>query len=99
MESSLHIFGAEPSLDVLVEALEVAARRLDIWTCYAHEGRFHFSLGHGLSIALSSDSADRIRVEACRLCRPVATMWVLAGANDRLAGLIGRMAGEVAEPV
>lgn len=83
----------------MLDALLVAARALDIWTCYFHRGSFHFSLGGGYSIALSSESAGRVRVETCRLCAPVARMWVLADAHDRLAGLVARMAAEVPELV
>lgn len=89
MESGLTISGRRPS-DDMFDALLVAARALDIWTCYHHRGAFHFSMGGGYSIALSSESAGRIRIETCRLCLPVSTMWVLANAHDRLAGLVVR---------
>lgn len=99
MQSGLTISGRRPSSDEMLDALLVAARALDIWTCYFHRGSFHFALGSGHSIALSSESAGRIRVETCRLCMPVARMWVLAHASDRLAGLVTRMANEVPELV
>lgn len=86
----VEIKGALPTGD-LVDAVYVAARALDIWRCYAWEGRYHFSLGAGWTLALSADSADRIRVETCHLTRPVARMWVLAHRLDRLAGLVARM--------
>lgn len=88
--AELVIRGATPT-DTLVEAIYVAAEALDIWECYAHEGRYHFALGYGWSLALSADSADRIRVETCRLTQPSSTMWTLAHRHDRLAGLVLRM--------
>lgn len=88
--SSLVIRGAAPT-GALVDAIYVAAEALDIWECYAHDGRYHFALGGGLSIAISADSAGRIRVESCRLAYPVSTMWTLAHRLDRLAGLVRRM--------
>lgn len=89
--SDLVIKGGTPAAQQLVEAIYTAAETLDVWECYAHEGRYHFSLGGGWSIALSADSADRVRVESCRLTRPVATMWTPAHRKDRLAGLVKRM--------
>lgn len=91
------INGAMPT-ECLAHAIYVAAGALGIYECYAHEGRYHFSLGQGVSIALSADSADRIRVETCRLTRPVTTMWTFAHRLDRLAGLVQRM-GSVPEAV
>jgi hypothetical protein len=99
MESELTISGRRPSSDEMLDALLVAARTLGIWTCYHHQGSFHFALGSGYSIALSSESAGRIRVETCRLCLPVSRMWVRADAHERLAGLVARMASEVPELV
>lgn len=99
MELELTISGRRPSSDETLDALLVAARTLDIWTCYHHRGSFHFSMGLGYSIAISSESAGRIRIETCRLCLPVSRMWVLANAHDRLAGLVARMATEVPELV
>lgn len=99
MELELTISGRRPSSDETLDALLVVARALDIWTCYHHRGSFHFAMGSGYSIAISSESAGRIRVETCRLCLPVSRMWVLANAHDRLAGLVARMATEVPELV
>lgn len=88
--SDLIIYGQTPDLS-LIDAIYVAAEELDEWICYAHEGRFHFSLGGGWSLALSADSADRIRIDSCRLTRPVSTMWTPAHHRDRLAGLVRKM--------
>lgn len=90
MARELAIDGVLPTQD-LADAVLVAAHTLDIWRCYAHDGRYHFPLGDGWSVALSADSAERIRVQTCRLTRPEATMWVLAHRRDRLAGLVRRM--------
>lgn len=80
-----------PPAQQLVDAIYMAASLLDRWECYAHEGRYHFALGGGWSLALSADSADRVRVESCRLTQPVSTMWTPAHRKDRLAGLVKRM--------
>lgn len=97
----VQVLGGFPERDEeLLDALDVAARELGLRVCYRYLGRYHFSLGGGWSIALSAESAGRFRVEACRLCRPVHTMWALPHRLDRLAGLVRRMSSEVAaEPV
>jgi hypothetical protein len=88
--SRLVIDGELPTSD-LVDAVMTAARVLDTWICYASAGRYHFVLGNGRTIALSADSANRIRIEACLLTRPEVTMWTLAHRPDRLAGLVRRL--------
>lgn len=75
----------------LIEAIYTAARALDIWEVFAHDGRYHFTLGNGWSLAISADSADRIRVESCRLSHPVTRMWTFAQHPDRLAGLVRKL--------
>lgn len=76
----------------LSDALRRVAETLHIWECYAYEDRYHFSLDGGWSVAISLDSADRIRVETCRLTRPTSTMWAKSHRLDRLAGLVRKMA-------
>lgn len=95
----VQVLGRRPDPDLL-DALDVAADALGLRVCYRHDGRYHFSLGEGRSIAVSSESAGRFRVEVCRLCRPVHTMWAFSHDLDRLAGLVRHLsAGDVAEPV
>ena len=88
--SDLIIQGQAPET-FLIDALYLAAEVLDEWICYAHEGRYHFPLSGGWSLALSADSAGRIRVDSCRLTHPVSTMWASARRRDRLAGLVRKM--------
>jgi hypothetical protein len=97
MSDMVLVEGIAPEAGML-PALDAAAEALGLHIAYEHHGAYHFSLGGGESIALSPDSADRIRVERCHLCRSVSTMWVLAQRLDRLAGLIERMSQEVREP-
>jgi hypothetical protein len=94
--SEVVIHGEVPTR-AIVDAVYVTARTLDIWECYAHEGRYHFCLGAGLTIALSTDSGDRIRVDSCRLGRPLTTMWTFIARRDRLAGLVRKMSATVPE--
>lgn len=96
---NLRILGSLPDTEDLVTALDVAAEALGKSECWAVDGRYHFTLGAGWSLALSSDSARRIRVDICRRSIPRATMWCMVGCSDRLAGLVVRMANQAAEPV
>jgi hypothetical protein len=97
--SELVIIGQTP-VQAVVDAIYIAARTLDIWECYAHEGRYHFRLAAGVTIALSADSGERIRVEASRRGRPLITMWSFTACQqDRLAGLIRKMSETVPEAV
>lgn len=75
----------------LSDALQVTAATLDKWECYAYGDRYHFELGTGQTLAVSLDSADRIRVDVCRLTRPTSTMWAKSHRSDRLAGLVRKM--------
>jgi hypothetical protein len=95
----LHIFGNPPRTQELADALMVAAEALERDKCYAFDGRFHFMVEEGWSIAVSSDSADRLRVESCRLSSPKTTMWVLANRHDRLTSVATKMLNEVLEHV
>lgn len=95
----LRIFGTEPSSQDLLDALLVAARVLDNMVCWVIQDRFHFALGSGWSLALSADSAERIRIEACHRSVPRSSMWTLAHDHARLAAVVERMSNEVREPV
>lgn len=92
----LRILGSPPTTQDLADALLVAADVLDEHVCYAYDGRFHFTLEESYSIAISSDSADRVRVEICLRSVPRDCMWVLAHRHDRLASVVSKMMTQVA---
>ncbi len=94
----LRILGSLPETAELADALDVAAKALGRSECWAVDGRYHFTLSAGWSVALSSDSARRIRVDLCLRSTPRATMWCLAVSYVRLAGLVVKMANQAAEP-
>lgn len=75
-------------------AVRVAAILGRRWA-YLYKRAFHFRLDDGWTIALSPESAGRIRVEACRWTSPVVTLWVLAEDTERLADLVLELAGEI----
>jgi hypothetical protein len=55
--------------------------------CYLHEGRFHFPVDDDWSLALSPDSAGRVRVEASHRTRTVDIRWANVHDRSRLAEL------------
>jgi hypothetical protein len=68
----VQVLGRRPDPDLL-DALDVVAEALGLRVCYRYLDRYHFSLGSGVSIALSAESAGRFRVEvadSADLCIP-----------------------------
>lgn len=84
----------EPTTKAFVEALRYIGRLLDRPIVYVtKDGRFHFPLGddpmgRDLSLAVSSETADRVRLEACARRSPSATLWSNVNDRRRLARLI-----------
>jgi hypothetical protein len=99
MKDELRIVDCPEPEESILSALDAVAAELDLWICYFHLGRFHFSMGGGWSIAVSSESAGRFRIETCRLCRPTTSMFALAHDLARLAGLARRMSIDVRQAV
>lgn len=99
VSGDLHVIGSQPSTQELIDALVETGRLLDRKVCWYYADRFHFPLGGGWTIALSADSAGRIAVEKCRLCRPMSKLWVGVRDRARLASVVGRMNNDVAELV
>jgi hypothetical protein len=61
--------------------------------CWLYQRRFHFQLAHdGWTLAVSPDSAGRIRFEACHWTRPVATLWIFQDDDARLARIVEELA-------
>lgn len=83
--------GGKPSDAKVFQALLLIADELGERYAYAHHGRYHFTIAEDWSIALSADSAERFRLDACRRTVPTSTLWTHADDTDRLAGLIVEM--------
>jgi hypothetical protein len=74
--------------------LKLVGETLGVGVAWHHQGRFHFRLpGPGRTIALSSESAGRLRIDACQMTEVRDTRWVLADDRARLAAVITEMAG------
>ena len=57
--------------------------------CWLYQRRFHFPLARdGWTLAVSPDSAGRVRLEACHWTRPVATLWIFHDDDARLAAVV-----------
>lgn len=93
----LRLDPTQPGADATDAALLRVAELLGLDECWLYQQRYHFSVGYGWSIAISSESAGRFRIEACRWTRPGGTVWVTAGDDDRLAGSIVRLLENIEE--
>lgn len=77
------------------ERLDTAVQRvadtLGHDVCWLHRGAYHFRLSADATIAVSADSAERVRLDSCRGTVPQATVWVLPGDDDRLVSAVTEM--------
>lgn len=82
---------------MLRDALTLAGDALKLERCWLYRKSFHFPLTQDWSIAITPDTADRLRVEAYHGLRrvPEMTRWVLAGDRTRLIEIVSDLAGEV----
>lgn len=79
----------------IASLLKCVGEMLGVGIAWHHRGRFHFRLpgASGWTIAVSSESAGRVRIDTCHLTEVRDTRWLLAGDRARLAALIAEMAG------
>ena len=76
-----------PTTRDLIDTLRLVGHLLGEGVCYTIGSRFHFRLDGPWTLALSAQSANRYRVEACHMGVPRATLWCLAGDRQRLEDL------------
>lgn len=82
-----------PTSESMWTAVRAVSRHLGTAVAWYHRGRFHFIVDHGdWTVALSPDSAGRIRVESCHLTAPRATRWVAATDLGRLIEVVDELA-------
>jgi hypothetical protein len=85
------------TVEQLVHAAKVVAAEVGAEQgVYCFGGRIGVPVGSGWSLAISTDYAERLRIEACLDGGVVATMWAFAGDDDRLAELASSAHGEAA---
>lgn len=85
-----------PTRAQMASALRIVGRAMERPVAWEHEGRFHFSLDGGWTLALSRESAGRVRIEACQSGVARATVWSSVEDYERLAllglGMVGQLA-------
>jgi hypothetical protein len=79
---------SKPTDRLLIALLRHVGALLGTGVAYVHDGRFYFPLDSRWAIAISPDSAGRLRVDVCTGARIRATMWTQAWDRDRLADLV-----------
>jgi hypothetical protein len=55
---------------------------------YVFDGRFRFELADGWSLIVSSDSAERLRLDAYHRSGVRGSLWCIAADRDRLKALV-----------
>lgn len=80
--------------DHMASLLKCVGETLGVGVAWHYRGRFHFRLPDaGRTVALSSESAGRVRIDACQMTEVRDTRWVLADDRARLAAVVTEMAG------
>lgn len=66
--------------------------------CYRLDGRYHLPVGESgaNTIALSAESAGRVRLDACRYGEATGSMWCLDGDSERLRAIALGLLDELA---
>lgn len=96
LDATRHDTAATPSDARVFQALVAVADELGERYAYWHKGAYHFTLAlDGWTIALTPESADRFRIEACRFGVPTSTLWSFSDDLARLAAVVVGLAREV----
>lgn len=95
MDATRHDTAATPSDARVFQALVAVAAELGERYTYWHRGSYHFSIVDGWTIAVTPESADRFRVEACRYGVPGSSLWSFSDDLARLAAVVVGLAREV----
>jgi hypothetical protein len=56
--------------------------------CWYYDRAFHFDLGGGRTLAVSPDSASRVRLSVCQDGRDRATFWATSDRQDRVVSIV-----------
>lgn len=95
MDATRDLTTATPSDADVFQALIAVGGALGHRYAYWHAGAYHFTVTDGWTIALSAETASRIRLDACFRGRPRTTLWSLASDRERLASVATRMESQV----
>jgi hypothetical protein len=90
--SGMHHTGDMPSVERLRGVLDMVGVLVGHDECYAWRRAFHFPFGGGdYTLAISPDSADRIRLDLCLHGVPLASLWSRCDDDVRLARLVAEL--------
>lgn len=95
MDATRDMTTATPSDGAVFQALLAVGNALGRRYAYWHAGVYHFVLAENWTLALSAESADRFRIDACFRGTPRATFWSLASDRERLASIVVQAEAEV----
>jgi len=77
-----------PAAAAVHDALLMVAVLLDQPVCWVYRRALHFVVADGVTVAVSPESAGRLRVDRCVATVPVATLWTRIDDGERLAGIV-----------
>lgn len=96
MDATRHDTAATPSDARVFQALVAVSAELGERYAYWHQGAYHFPTEvDGWTIALTPESADRFRIDACFFGAPATTLWTFSDDLARLAAVVVGLAREV----
>lgn len=84
----MHVTATVPSTTEMLTALRFVADFLGVDRCWYHNGRFHFRVAVDRTVAITPESARRLRVETCWRTVPRGRTWTRIEDRDRLAELV-----------
>lgn len=83
----------------LREALVRVSDTLEQPVAWVHRGRIHFIVADEWTIAVSAESARRLRLDVCHYTCPRATVWTSIDDHDRLCELVTDLATDLSDRV
>lgn len=95
VDATRHDATATPSEAQVLRALTAVSRALGERYAYWHKGAYHFTLAEGWTVALTPESADRFRIDACLYGASRSSLWSFSDDLDRLAAVVLGLAREV----
>lgn len=91
----MHIHANPPTTREILTALQAVADALDVSLCWYYRRAFHFVVDVDWTVAITPESAGRLRIETCRRTVPHGRTWTRATDHARLKQLVRDAVDEV----
>lgn len=84
----MRVLGGPPTSHETLYVLRYVADVLEVTLCWYYRGSYHFQLQDDWSVSLTPESAERFRVDLCRLTIPRHTRWCRCRDLRRMRNLV-----------